>query len=740
MIKAIRLISIVYRKELIDILRDRRTLLAMVLIPVVLYPVLMLGFVWAAQAEQVRVRGEQHVVEVPDARTREELVAVLSLARSAETQAGPAAAEVTQDTVSDPEPDVPSTQPAFVVQVGDTPRDQLGDEVQLKVQLRRVARPAPLPPVVHATIVYNEVNVHSRAAMQQLRNWLNDYAEGVIRRSIHVILDRQSVLNGLDLGTPAPPSSQLDVDAILTPVEVETESTTTEWQRGGWVLGQVIPLVLVLMTITGAVYPAIDLTAGERERGTLETLMAAPVPTVYVIAGKFLVVATVGFLTAVLNLASVGTTMHFGGLTQLVAAEMPVEFPYTILPVVLVCMIPLALLFSAILVAVSSFARTFKEAQNYVMPVIIGAMIPSVAVTLPTIRLEGVMLVLPVGNMVLLTRELFQQTCDGPTIAVVLLSTSLYAVAALAIAARLFGQEAVLFADVGSYRTLLLRRYYQAMARPSAAQALMLVALLFPVTFYVQSALFSGDGAGFLDSLQRLAIVQFVGLFALVPLAVCGYAKINVGQTFRLGPPRVSAMIAAVLLGLSSWALAHEYLLFQSQYLPPSESLMRFSRVIEPQLRATPLWRVVALLAVIPAVSEELLFRGFLLSGLSSSLRRVGAIIGSAVVFAVFHFMIDRLPITFMLGAVLAFVCWQSRSIWPGMVFHAMHNAWMVALPRFPDLAQRLGFMTQVETQGHLHSAVLIAAGGLFAGGLVLLTLQRSGPSPPQVSAPAGGG
>ena len=81
-------------------------------------------------------------------------------------------------------------------------------------------------------------------------------------------------------------------------MKVQTLSSATEQQRGGWALGQIIPIILVLMTITGAVYPAIDLTAGERERGTLEALLAAPVPILHLIVAKFLVVASIGLLAA----------------------------------------------------------------------------------------------------------------------------------------------------------------------------------------------------------------------------------------------------------------------------------------------------------------------------------------------------------------------------------------------------------------------------------------------------------
>ena len=159
------------------------------------------------------------------------------------------------------------------------------------------------------------------------------------------------------------------------------------------------------------------------------------------------------------------------------------------------CMVPFAMLSSAILVAVCSFARSFKEAQTYVTPVIILALVPAVAATLPSIQLKGIFLVVPVGNMVLLTRELFQQTWTWSQVVLVLLSTTLYAAAAIGVAARLFGQEAVLFADAGSYKTLLQRRLFRRSPAPGVMQAVLLMALLFPAAFYV--------GASFSDLLMK---------------------------------------------------------------------------------------------------------------------------------------------------------------------------------------------------------------------------------------------
>jgi sodium transport system permease protein len=451
-----------------------------------------------------------------------------------------------------------------------------------------------------------------------------------------------------------------------------------------------------------------------------------PVPTVHLIVGKFLVVATIALLTATLNLASVGATMHFGGISRIISAQMPVELPLAVLPLILLCMVPLALLCSAILVAVCSFARTFKEAQNYVVPVIIGTLVACVPVSMETARLEGPMTILPVGNMVLLARDMLQQSCTWPAAIAVLLSTTLYAAAAIAVAARLFGQEAVLFVDTGSFKNLFRRRLFRPSPRPTAAQAFLLAALVFPVCFYGQAGLSADSAEQFVQMLKGLAVWQFAGLFVILPVVLCLYLKVDVRETLRLRMPPVRAWLAALLLGVSSWVLAQDFVAWQHRFLPPSEAMTKAMQQIEAHVNAIALPAVVLLLAVIPAICEEALFRGFLLSGFSTALKKWPAILASAGVFATFHFMVDRIPLTFLLGTLLAYICWQSRSLLPGILFHVLHNGLMLAIPRFPGIARHLGLEGPSTESAQLPTRLILCASVAFLIGLGLLaTLSK---------------
>ncbi len=683
----------IFRKELIEMLRDRRTLIASVLIPVVLYPVLLVGFLRAAESEMTRLKEQCFVIEVPDESARKHLEDIIRETR-----------ERFEDSA-----ELPAT---FHIRIGTTLPTHLGDEVQLLVTLTDTPQPPPMPSRLHITVQYKEVNIRSLTAMQQLNAVLERYRQELARRNLGNILEARG-------------AGEWDVDLILDPVEIEATSTATERERGGWALGQVIPLILVMMIVTGTIYPAIDLTAGERERGTLETLMTAPIPILHLIMGKFLVVATIGMITALLNVASVGATIYFGGVAQLITEQMTVASPFGSLPIILACMVPFALLFAGVMLAVCSFARTFKEAQNYVMPVIIIALIPAFAAVLPTVRLEGALLVLPVGNMVLLTRELLQGTYTWTMITVVVLSTTLYAAAAVAAATRLFGQEAVLFADAASYRTMLQRRFFKPTPRPSPAQALLLIALLFPMSFYAQSLLAGASNDNLVNTLGWLAIIQFAGLFVALPVGLAVFLKIDVVETFQLRLPPARSWLAAALLGLSAWVLASEFLWLQGLFLPPSELTEQVFEQMDEQLRNAPLALALLLIAVTPGVAEEMLFRGFVLSGLRDSARKWSAILAVSVIFGVYHFTVDKIPLTALLGVLLAYICWQSRSIFPGMLFHVLHNGLAVVLPEFEKLRPWIEPPTEGPMREHLPVRTLVAATICFIIGLTLLASIR---------------
>jgi len=700
-----RRIRTIYGKELIDILRDRRTLIAMILVPIVLYPLLMLGSIQAVSYQTASLEDETFVIGVsrevdPETgigsdRQRDMLTALL--------RRGVTAWEYHRSQL-DPESEEAAEYPSTPL----IERVKINDSFASAEELEQAVRDRK----VHIGVIFEDDHLGTDAREQvridvktDLKEVRSVFAERRFNDMVAQIETQLVERRKRSLGLPANFDQPFNV-------------TTTDLSAPSSILGQILPLILVLMTITGAIYPAIDLTAGERERGTLESLMASPVPVIDLIVGKFLVVTTVAIMGATLNLASVSATVYFGGFDQVIASTGG-RMPLATMAFILLCLIPFAILMSAIMIAVCSYARSFKEAQNYVTPVILAVLIPGGIAALPTTRLEGIMLVMPVGNMVLLARDLLLGgTVPMWHVLMVVLSTTLYAGAAVAVAANVFGKESVVFADAGSWKTTFARALIKPATTPSISMGLIVVALLFPLWFFVQSALSPEPdevATGLLVASGWLMPV----LFVLMPIAILGYWKVNIARTFALHMPSPRYMLAAVLIGISAWVPAHELNVLQQGLFGMPQAVMESAEAMAEAIGALPPVTVFVLIAIIPAISEELLFRGFLLSSLRGSARKWTAIVISAAVFGVFHFFLFKFAVTASLGVVLAYLCWQSRSILPAIVAHFLHNAIGATTVINPNWPTWIGLNAESEWV-HFPIQVLILGSAVFVIGLLV--------------------
>lgn len=664
-------INTIWRKELIDTLRDRRTLVAMVLVPMVLYPALMLGSMQALEVQVSQLQTERYDIGVGDQQTerwlrrvidsdpaRREVSANLPAEERIDAEHQPDAAQETaahgggrkQAARSRALRKPPDYRILVISGIVDAVR---GGTLHCGVVLH-----GPPPSIdrggsAQIQLLYNETSIRSDIAASGLA--------GILERNNQSLLEARLKKHNLE-------------QTFVHPLLVEENNVATEKQMTGSALGKILPLILIMMTLTGAIYPAIDLTAGERERGTLETLMVAPVPTLELIAGKFVVVTFIGLLSAVLNLLSIGGTVILGGVGSALMPGAQLNFPISALPLILLMLVPLAVMFSALLLAVCSFARSFKEAQNYIVPVMMAAMIPGVVGVLPGTQLQGPVTIMPVANIVVLSRELLSgNTVSGFEILVVFLSTTLYAGAAVAVAAKLFGQEAVLFADSGSVKTLFQRKFFKPRLTPNTATALLTLVVVYTLNFYLQSATRNAgvvEGFPFLLSLSA----TLLALLVIGPMLTTQYVRADLRQTFRLTTAPAEAWIAAMCFGFSTWVLVLKWFVIQQQFLKMDEyTTSMFEEALSWTASYSPVI-LVFFLAVVPAICEELFFRGFALSGMRSGLNAIAAVLIVSLAFGMSHYSAHRLVPTAALGLLFGILVVRFGSIWPAMLAHAMHN------------------------------------------------------------------
>jgi ABC-2 type transport system permease protein/sodium transport system permease protein len=552
----------------------------------------------------------------------------------------------------------------------------------------------------------------------------------------------------------------------LPPAVLERQAVAPAGGGVPFSLAALVPLVLILMTITGAVYPAIDLTAGERERGTLETLVAAPVPRLGLLLAKYVAVLFVAVLTACVHLVAMTITVWAVGLGDVIFGKSGVS-PLLILQV-LGLLLLFASFFSAILLTVSSFARSFKEAQAYLIPLMLAAIAPGLLSLQGGLELSGALSVTPLVNIVLLGRDLFEHKAHFGTAALVVASTGVYAMAALAVAARIFGTDAILYGSQGTWSDVFKRPRHSSPA-PTVAAAMLTLAVCVPALFILGSwVMQSGQSAAVVEELiknlsspdaalrhravERLNLdgkiiangVILLLLFAGLPLATAwlGRVRLAEGLALRMKSPAILGLVPALILGFSLWPLGHELLVMLHDLgfakLHP-DLLARAQRMVA-MFQAVPPAVLLFGMALAPALAEELFFRGFLFGALSARRSPWLVILSTAALFGLMHLVTEvlvvRLVPTMALGVVLGWLRHRTGSIWPGVVLHFCHNALLVMAARYQENLGRMMYGV-APAQESLHLPpywIAAAAVGVAIGiGLTLLLWRRS----PAAAAPA---
>ena len=210
----------------------------------------------------------------------------------------------------------------------------------------------------------------------------------------------------------------------------------------------ILPYMVILMCMTGAIYPSIDLTAGEKERGTMETLLCSPVPRTQLVLGKVLIVLTVSVVTALLSILSNGIALV--ALKRLTSGlgkgpGTPFALDPAALAGVIMMMLPMAVFISALMIALGLFARSSKEAASYMQPLVIAAILPAAAGGLPGVEMNYAMAFIPVFNVSLICKEILAGVVHWNFIILVFCVMAAYSLGAVAAAVAIFQRESVLF-------------------------------------------------------------------------------------------------------------------------------------------------------------------------------------------------------------------------------------------------------------------------------------------------------
>jgi sodium transport system permease protein len=396
-----RTIGVVYRKELLDTLRDRRTLIATIVVPLLMLPFITIAFGTAAATSVRKVQKEQLAISILGAEHAPELMELL--AKTPALRVEPATRNV-EELIS-----TKQLRAALVVPTSFERQVKAGD------------RPSPLQ------IYFYQGEMRSQLAVRTLQEVLRQWRELQVR-------DRLA-------------AAKLSPE-VLIPFDVVEENVAPPEKVGGNLLGGLVPYMIIFLSFVGAMGPAMDMTAGEKERGTIETILASAAGRLELVLGKFCMVLTASLLTTVISLFSLALTFTLPFL--LLGSGGTIGNPgLQVSPgnvvAVFILIFPVAVTFSAMLLAVALLARSFKEAQSYLSPLMMLVLLPSMASLLPGIEANVLMSMVPVLNVSLISKEVLSGHYQWQLISLVFVSTCIYAGAALALAVYMFKRESVLF-------------------------------------------------------------------------------------------------------------------------------------------------------------------------------------------------------------------------------------------------------------------------------------------------------
>lgn len=444
---------------------------------------------------------------------------------------------------------------------------------------------------------------------------------------------------------------------------------------------RVFPFMLVMWALAGAMYPAVDLCAGEKERGTMETLLITPAGREEIVLGKFLTIWVFSSGSSLLNLLSMGiTTTLFSEMMPQREITAPALFWCVILS------LPQSAFFSAICLAIGAYARSSKEGQYYLMPLFILTM-PLIFLTLaPGVELNPLYSLVPVTGVALLMQRLMMAETLAQVpwayFVPVLFPIGLYSWLALRWAIEQFNREDVLFReaerlDVGLWIKSLFREKEPV---PTTGQAYFCLLLLIALRWLAL-------GIGNRWSLEMRTAISQLAFVAMPPLFMALLLTKQTGEALYLHWPRgretaLAALLALLLLPLMTGLTQAAAEWFPELLQGSAHPLIGILNAIQrgEELGGSTLLRYGLAFALVPALCEEIAFRGFVLRGLHLRFRPRNAVLLSAFFFALFHMNVFLFVPTFVLGVVLGLLTVRSRSLLPAIFFHFLHNSVLIAL------------------------------------------------------------
>lgn len=661
-------IAILLKKEITEILRDKKTLIIMIVMPLLLYPAILIGVSLGITAIMQSEEDKEHTVGYlsEDEEYVEPLISLYEEKKEGlDSKLSFKGADKEEEAA-------------------------LKEETDAWISFSKEAQS------IQIQLDYTSTSQKSNYTESAIKELVDEYRDIIIAKN----LEKEGLTKD-----------------FLYPVTYEAKDSATLSESVGMNMGGSIGMLIIIMILMGAFYPAVDITTGEKERGTLETLLTLPVTNFQMIMSKFIAASIIACITAVVTLISIGGSVLFMLLALPVDGmiELPVDTFLSSIPILLVVMITTALLLTALSMCFCVFAKSTKEANNYITPVMLIVMFASMIGMFPTVELDYKFAVIPIVNVTLLIKQVLAQSMDLSLTLITVLVNCAYSVLIIWILAKMYDSEDIMFSDgFKSFRLFQKREDIKKGTIPAIGDVIVSLVVLFLAIIYL------GGVVSMRNQFLGTALIQL--MIVAVPLALTWYMKSDVKELFCLKKPKMNMIAGSVLLYIGVFLVMLMLSIVLTKMFPDNiEGLeMAFDEMMK-----YPFVLLVLVIAVMPAIGEELLFRGLVFGSMKSRYKVVWGILVSALIFGAFHGNLVKLIPTAMLGACFAYVVYKSGSIFVSMCFHFVNNFVSVLVMKYPEtIGKALPFMVK-EDLSMTELMIMFAIGIVFmAAGLLLINKQ----------------
>ncbi len=668
-----KIIRTLLKKEMLDVFRDKKTVIMMLIVPVLLYPIVFIGAMQVMAFVNSSMKEQEYriAVEMDD-------------------------------------------EGAFYDRLV-----RAGDETAYRITVVDAAAIGGGERAWEAALEKEEIDAYVSACDSGGRTQYDVYYLSSVTNSSYAADLVTEVLDDFreDLTRQRIAAEGLSADEILEPISYERKNTASSEQSLGSIIGSVLPLMLVVSLLMGTMYPAIDTTAGERERGTLETVLTLPVRNRDLITAKFLTVAVIGMVSALLNMLSMGGIAVYMYQIMDLQTEMADIDIAKFIPAILVCILAVfafSLFVSAVTMCTTAFAKSYKEANNYITPLMLVMMFTGYVGFIPNLELTQGIAMLPVANICLLIRNMMVFKIDYAMTAVVLLSNVAYAVLAILFLSRIYDSESILFSDQkGGLQLFEKRENMTGGGVPTVSDAMFVMAVSLLLLMYAGSFLQIKYGLAGLFATQMILLA--------VPLFVVLYTRRDIRETYGFSGAGAQGFLGSALLGAGMFLVNLVIAAGMIRLFPDSAENMEtaFAGIMGDNVAAA-----LFVIALAPAVCEELLFRGVVFHAVKAGHRVTAACAVTAVLFGCFHMSLVKFLPTGLMGLVLCIVVWQTGSIYPAMLMHFMNNALSVVISFCPEQIGKV-FPVFYKSTFSLADGLLLLGGGTVLAGIGAVMLWK---------------